>query len=655
MSPLFGSRRPPSGGATFLFLGRLMASSHYRRILNQSRAFRESLTPISAVRPYGEPGPYAADPVGYCRFVLGHEYLTPAQEAILADLIRPPCRVMVPSGHNTGKTFLAAAAISWWFDSFNPGCVFTIGPRFDSLSDTIWGEVRRQRGRAGLPDHFIGPRAPHMETATDHWAKAFTASKDASLTGRHFPRMLFVIEEACAVDPVWWQVVMTMFDASLGHAQLCIFNPTDSTSQAFQEDILCDDDSGDPRWHRHRLSALSHPNVVNQLSGKEKIVPNAVSLEQVNVAVRDDCDAINPDPAPLILTEGDKVRCGIKSTDLEWPPRGECDECRVVPFDVEHSSASHPEIRDGERLDALRSSARDVQQAKSAGGSERTSDDGDVRGCDSVRDACPRCDGHGFVGGGRWYRTGPIFQARWQGLWPEGGSGVWSAPLWESTLVGPEPAFPVDGTLPQIGCDCAQGKGEDYHAVFARWGRVALFCETANVMDEVRIKEHLRDAARRCAALYNAHLPSTAARIRAQEIRIAIDDDGVGSSLVAELKREGYSMRPIGAATVSSRPVEYHRMRDELWFNLAEKARKGLVYFGRLDRRSLARLRQQLMAPEFDLNGAGQRVVERKDITKEKIKRSPDDADAANLAWLETASVKAEPVVNYRPPERRVR
>ncbi len=579
MSPLFGSRRPPSGGATFLFLGRLMASSHYRRILNQSRAFRESLTPLSEVRPYGEPGPYAADPVGYCRAVLGHEYLTPAQEAILGDLIRPPCRVMVPSGHNTGKTFLAAAAISWWFDSFNPGCVFTIGPRFDSLSDTIWGEVRRQRGRAGLPDHFIGPRAPHMETATDHWAKAFTASKDASLTGRHFPRMLFVIEEACAVDPVWWQVVMTMFDASLGHAQLCIFNPTDSTSQAFQEDILCDDDSGEPRWHRHRLSALTHPNVVAQLGGEGKVIPNAVSLEQVNVAVRDDCDAINPDPAPLILTEGDKVRSGIKSTDLEWPPEG-----------------------------------------------------------------------------GRFYRTGPIFQARWQGLWPEGGSGVWSAPLWESTLVGPEPAFPVDGTLPQIGCDCAQGKGEDYHAVFARWGRVALFCETANVMDEVRIKEHLRDAARRCAALYNAHLPSTAARIRAQEIRIAIDDDGVGSSLVAELKREGYSMRPIGAATVSSRPVEYHRMRDELWFNLAEKARKGLVYFGRLDRRSLARLRQQLMAPEFDLNGAGQRVVERKDITKEKIKRSPDDADAANLAWLDTASPKsAEPVVNYRPPERRVR
>jgi hypothetical protein len=48
-----------------------------------------------------------------------------------------------------------------------------------------------------------------------------------------------------------------------------------------------------------------------------------------------------------------------------------------------------------------------------------------------------------------------------------------------------------------------------------------------------------------------------------------------------------------------------------------------------------ARLRQQFLAPAWDLAHAGRCRVEPKEVTKEKIGRSPDDADALLLAYLE--------------------
>jgi hypothetical protein len=39
------------------------------------------------------------------------------------------------------------------------------------------------------------------------------------------------------------------------------------------------------------------------------------------------------------------------------------------------------------------------------------------------------------------------------------------------------------------------------------------------------------------------------------------------------------------------------------------------------------------MAPRYKLDSEGRRVVEPKEKTKERIKRSPDDADGFNLAY----------------------
>ncbi len=495
--------------------------------------------------------------MGYAEKVLGITTLTPDQQTILRSLLDPPCRVLVPSAHDTGKTFVAAVAISWWYDSFDPGAIFTIGPRHDSLKDTIWGEVRRQRARAGLPDEFIGPSAPEIRSSTDHWGKAFTASKDASLTGRHLPRMLFVIEEACAVDPIWWEVIMTMFDPSLDHAMLAIFNPTDTTSQAYIEDQNASDPDGDPRWHRYRLSALNHPNILAELKGDPKPIPGAVSKAMIDDAVRDLCEPVEV----ADLYEG----------DFQWPP-----------------------------------------------------------------------------GSGHWFRPGAVFQARWLGVWPKTGSGVWSDALWEACVNGDVPPFPLR-ELPCLGADMATGKGEDFFAVHGRWGAVSLLHVTANTMDPVRIYGSIKDAAAQMAAKANAHRDRNAEPIKPQQIPINIDDDGTGNAVGAFLRADGYTCHLVGAGCRSTQPDLYPLMRSELWFRTAEKAKVGGVYFGLLDRQTRRRLKQQLMAVEWKLDGAGKRAVERKDDTKEKIGRSPDDGDAVNLSHHSAPSMV--PVV-HEPPER---
>src|SRR5204862_5609926 len=116
------------------------------------------------------------DPVGYARDVLGVR-LTPDQEAILRHLLVPPCVVNVPSGNNTGKSFVAAVAASWWYDSFNPGVVYTTAPRKEHVVNVLWGQLRLLRQRAGLDSDFIGPKAPQMYDTPEHFALGITAAK----------------------------------------------------------------------------------------------------------------------------------------------------------------------------------------------------------------------------------------------------------------------------------------------------------------------------------------------------------------------------------------------------------------------------------------------------------------------------------------------
>lgn len=259
---------------------------------------------------------YLRNPVGYARDVLKIACITPDQERVVLAILEPPYRVLVKSGHNIGKTFLAAWLVNWWFDTRDPGIAVTTAPTQRDVIDLLWTEVRLQRARAGLPIHFIGPSAPHMQTHQEHYAKGFTASKGESFQGRHRPNMLFVFDEAEGVDAAYWKTADTMFQPDGTNAFLAILNPTTTTSQSYQEERAVGHD-GAAKWKVFSVSALDHPNVTTALANIGRAasnqpalpipIPAAVSLDQVQGWLADwfeeiPADEVDPD------------------TDIEWPP-----------------------------------------------------------------------------------------------------------------------------------------------------------------------------------------------------------------------------------------------------------------------------------------------------------------------------------------------
>src|SRR5262249_5255951 len=99
---------------------------------------------------------------------------------------------------------------------------------------------------------------------------------------------------------------------------------------------------------------------------------------------------------------------------------------------------------------------------------------------------------------------------------------------------------------------------------------------------------------------------------------------------------EGFNVFAVDASSAfCNRPADYKNKRSELWFQTAERARAGQLSLARLDKRTLDRLRQQALAPEYKINSQGQRELEPKDKMKERLKRSPDDMDALNLAYYD--------------------
>lgn len=251
---------------------------------------------------------YSNDPNGFIRDVLG-VILTPDQAAIADRFVRrpgQPRRIKVNSGHNVGKTLLAACLALWWFYSRPRAVIITTAPTEQDVIDLLWTEMRlrHRAARVPLPDWFF-PSKPQMFESEEHWARGYTARKKESFHGRHRESMLFIFDESEGVDPPYWESTNTMFQPDQDHAWLAIGNPTTTSSQSYLEDLAINPDGG-AKWQLFVLSALNHPNVLAQLRGDPPTVPNAVTLGQVEQWLRDWTDRVEATDR--------------KATDVEWPP-----------------------------------------------------------------------------------------------------------------------------------------------------------------------------------------------------------------------------------------------------------------------------------------------------------------------------------------------
>jgi hypothetical protein len=338
--------------------------------------------------------------------------------------------------------------------------------------------------------------------------------------------MLIVFDEAVGVAPVFWETAESMF-AGEGHGWLAIFNPTDTSSQAYAEELT-------GNWHTISLSALEHPNIAAELAGLPPPFPAAIRLDRLQDLLKAWCQPVNGKPKP---------------TDIEWPPQS-----------------------------------------------------------------------------GEYLRPGPIAEARLLGRWPsQATNSVWSDGAWqvaESTQL-PEPQDePV-----KIGCDVARF-GDDFTSIHVRRGPVSLHHETANGWDTGETAGRLKQLADQWGQYCG---------LEGRRIDVNVDDDGVGGGVVDQ--RGNYSFHGLSGAQKAIDEEGYPNRRSELWFATAERAEEGRLDLTRLPADTRRELRRQALAPLWKVDNQGRRVVEPKSDTKKRIKRSPDDMDAVNLAYAVAPSI----------------
>jgi len=187
------------------------------------------------------------DPLGYCREYLGVT-LWDKQREIIEKLMTPPYQVLVRSGHNVGKTFVAACLMSWFYDSFDPGITIATAPNKASLRDVLFAELRQIRPNQDgfLPkDTVLEPRniavitrhhAPSCaSTRHHHWVRGITTAKSEAFQGRHAERLLLMFDEAIGIDAQLFEVGRSLFTGCPGQGWVCFYNPTDAGSQVYRE------------------------------------------------------------------------------------------------------------------------------------------------------------------------------------------------------------------------------------------------------------------------------------------------------------------------------------------------------------------------------------------------------------------------------------
>lgn len=198
--------------------------------------------------------------------------------------------ISVDAGHNVGKSFIGAALVSHFFDTYKPGIVYCFAPGWDQINDLLFKEVRKQRNGKGLPGKVLEGE-PRINHEADHFVtgKATNNSNNTGTErthGQHEEYLMFVVDEAEGVQGYVFDAIRSM--ASGGIAVVLILrNPRTTTCEAhkIRRQANC---------KTFRISCLDHPNVINDreiIKGsvrRQYVLDMLANCERVNEHIEDD-------------------------------------------------------------------------------------------------------------------------------------------------------------------------------------------------------------------------------------------------------------------------------------------------------------------------------------------------------------------------------
>lgn len=224
---------------------------------------------------------YQHDPALFFRHAWPNIYLWDKLEEVLNAVLKHR-RVVVPSGHGVGKTWLLARIALWFLYCYPPAKVITTAPTWPQVENLLWSELRKAHADSAF---LLGGQMllTALKIREDWFAFGFSTRGRADerefgtpkFQGYHSPNLLIAFDEGPGIEHPIWISAETLITGD-NNKIVTIGNPT-SPSGDFYE--ACKS----PLWHKILISSFDHPNV------KENriIVPGAVTCEWIEERRRD--------------------------------------------------------------------------------------------------------------------------------------------------------------------------------------------------------------------------------------------------------------------------------------------------------------------------------------------------------------------------------
>lgn len=200
----------------------------------------------------------------------GFDGLTKAQRELISSVQRHK-RTIGQSGHGVGKTWTAAAIALAFLYQYKGSQVICTSSSQEQVIKRFWAEFLSLHAKAKMR---LGGKPTKTQLIVEEKSKWFayaTATNDPSnLHGGHAEHILFVIDEAQAVDKGIWEAAEGMM-AGVGARTLALFNPLFAGGPAHEAARRPDE------WNLVKLNCLDHPNVIS----RKELVKGAVTWDWV--------------------------------------------------------------------------------------------------------------------------------------------------------------------------------------------------------------------------------------------------------------------------------------------------------------------------------------------------------------------------------------
>lgn len=186
-------------------------------------------------------------------------------------------RIVIPSGHGIGKTWLLARIVLWFLSCFYPSKVITTAPTWNQVERQLWTEIAKAYNTMQFPltAELLQTR---LKIEEDWFAVGFSttghkAERDfgaVKFQGYHSPNLLVALDEGPGVDHSIWVSAETLITGE-NNKIIAIGNPTSPSGDFY-------DACKSPLWKKVEISSFDHPNVKQN----KIVIPGAVTREWID-------------------------------------------------------------------------------------------------------------------------------------------------------------------------------------------------------------------------------------------------------------------------------------------------------------------------------------------------------------------------------------